>query len=707
MDTVALRDRVAPGDAASAGSGYALAVDIGGTFTDVVLRDGQGATWVDKTLTTHGDLLDGYFTAVNQALAKAGIGADAVDDVLVHATTVVTNALIERKGPPTALLVTEGFRDVLVIRDEHRFDMYDPQIEFPAPLVPPELTFAVSERIRGNGEVLKPVDPQSVEDLIPSLREKGIKSIAVNFLNAYKNSVNEDAVREVFERVAPDIYISLSSDVAPQIREYLRASTTAVNAYTQPITRPYLAALVERLAGDGFPNKPLIMLSSGGIVGAEIAGRYPVRMIESGPAAGALVAGYFADQLGVDDLMAFDMGGTTAKACLIQNREPLVTGFFEVDRRYRFQPGSGYPVTVPSIDLVEIGAGGGSIAWADNLGLLKVGPRSAGSEPGPVCYGRGGTEPTVTDANVVLGLLSAENFLGGDMRLDAAGAAAAYDTLGRTLGISGQEAALGVYRVVGENMAAAVRAHATDRGIDPRGIPVLAFGGAGPVHACYVAELLDSGRVIFPPMASVLSAFGCLVSPVRLDLVRSSIGRLGDLDWDDVARQIESMEDEGRAALAEAGIAAADVRFSYAADMRYFGQANEAGVPLGESPLEHKDDSTLRAGFEREYNKLYGVTLADVAVEVVTWRVQARGPATPRDSRADLGKDPAAPTDHRNVIFEHGTAETAVYTRSDIPEGQDIPGPAVIEERETTIVIPPDWTATVDGMGCVVAKRST
>lgn len=694
-------------EASEVSTGYALAVDIGGTFTDVVLRDSHGATWVDKTLTTPADLLEGYFTAVDQALAKAGVGAEAVDDVLVHATTVVTNALIERKGPPTALLVTEGFRDVLVIRDEHRFDMYDPQIEFPAPLVPRELTFSVAERVRGNGEILQSADPAEVERLVPVLRDKGIKSIAVSFLNAYKNPANEEIVREVLHREAPDILVSLSSDVAPQIREYLRASTTAVNAYTQPITRPYLAALVERLDRDGFSNKPLIMLSSGGIVGAEIAGRYPVRMIESGPAAGALVAGHFADQLGIDDLMAFDMGGTTAKACLIQNREPLVTGFFEVDRRYRFQPGSGYPVTVPSIDLVEIGAGGGSVAWADNLGLLKVGPESAGSEPGPVCYGRGGAQPTVTDASVVMGLLSAENFLGGDMKLDRDAAIAAYDKLGDALGISGSEAALGVFRVVGENMAAAVRAHATDRGIDPRGIPVLAFGGAGPVHACYVADLLDSGTVIFPPMASVLSAFGCLVSPVRLDLVRSSIGTLGRLDWVDIQTQVESMEAEGRAALAEAGIAPGDVRFSYGADMRYFGQANEAGVTLEESPLAHRDDANLRDGFEREYDKLYGVTLADVDVEVVTWRVQARGPATPRDSRPVLPDGPAAPHDERDVLFEHGAVATSVYSRADIPRDQVIPGPAVIEERETTIVVPPGWTAAVNELGCVVAKRNS
>ncbi len=339
------------------------------------------------------------------------------------------------------------------------------------------------------------------------------------------------------------------------MREYLRTSTTVVNAYTMPIARPYLSDLKAQLRARGFGNQPLIMLSSGGVVGAEVAGRFPVRMIESGPAAGALVASYLAEELGIDQLMSFDMGGTTAKACLIQDRRPLVTGAFEVDRRYRFKPGSGIPVTVPAIDMIEIGAGGGSIARVDDLGLLKVGPDSAGSEPGPVCYGRGGREPTVTDADLALGLLSPSSFLGGEMKLDAAGAMEALSGVGEKLGISSDEAALGIYRIVGESMASAVRAHATDRGTDPRGFPLLAFGGAGGLHACYVGELLESESVLFPPMASVLSAFGALVTPARLDLVRGALGQLDNLDWSRVKALVDEMEGEGRQALVEAGIA--------------------------------------------------------------------------------------------------------------------------------------------------------
>ena len=401
---------------------YSLAVDIGGTFTDIVLRHASGQLTVDKTLTTPHDLIEGFFTGVHAVLKSAGLTPRDVDGVVVHATTIVTNALIERKGLATALLVTDGFRDVLRIRNEHRYEMYDPQIEFPEPLVPPELTFGVVERIRADGSVLVEPDLQQVDAVAAQLKARNVRSLAICFLNSFANPANERIVGKRIGELLPDLFVTLSSDVAPQIREFPRASTASVNAYTMPISQPYLRRLSDRLAREHFPNAPLIMLSSGGVVGAETAGRNPVRMIESGPAAGALAACHYAEVLGLDRLMSFDMGGTTAKACLIENGEPLITGLFEVDRRYRFKEGSGLPVTIPSIDMIEIGAGGGSIAHVDALGLLKVGPQSAGSDPGPACYGRGGKEPTVTDADLVLGLLDADNFLGGDMKLDRAAA---------------------------------------------------------------------------------------------------------------------------------------------------------------------------------------------------------------------------------------------------------------------------------------------
>ena len=457
---------------------YSLAVDIGGTFTDIVLR-GSGRLVVDKTLTTHHDLLEGFFLGVHSVLRKAGIGPADIDGVVVHATTVVTNALIERKGPETALIVTEGFRDVLSIRNEHRYEMFDPQIEFPEPLIPRALTFGIAERTLADGEVLLKADRTAIEALAAELVRQGVVSVAVCLLNSYRNPANEQIVGEALEAAAPGLYVTLSSAVAPQIREYPRASTAAVNAYTMPITEPYLRGLAMRLRDEGIPNHPLIMLSSGGVIGAAIAGRNPVRMIESGPAAGALAASYFAERLGLDRLLSFDMGGTTAKACLIEDRKPLVTGHFEVDRVYRFCEGSGMPLTIPSIDMIEIGAGGGSIAHVDALGLLKVGPHSAGSAPGPACYGRGGMGATVTDADLVLGLLDAEHFLGGDMKLDLAAARAAIGRLGEQLGTDIAQTAGGVYRIVAETMASAARTHATDRGVDHRGLPLLAFGGAG------------------------------------------------------------------------------------------------------------------------------------------------------------------------------------------------------------------------------------
>src|ERR1700742_3111620 len=423
---------------------YSLAVDIGGTFTDAVLRGSDGSLVVDKTLTTHHDLLEAFFRSVDLTLAKAGVGAQAIDGVVVHATTVVTNALIERKGPPTALITTLGFRDVLPIRNEHRYEMYDPQIEFAPPLIPRELSFEVDERVLADGDVLRGVDEAEVAALVPALRAAGVASVAICLINAFRNGANEQRVAEVLRREAPELYLSLSSAVAPQIREYPRASTTAINAYTTPITEPYLRGLAVGLEEKRVANRPLIMLSSGGVIGAEIAGRNPVRMIESGPAAGALAAAFYAERLWLDRLLSFDMGGTTAKACMIEDRKPLVAGSFEVDRMYRFCEGSGMPLTIPSIDMIEIGAGGGSIASVDDLGLLKVGPRSAGSQPGPACYGRGGRDATVTDADLVLGLLDADNFLGGDMPLDKPAAEAAMDRLGVELGTGRAQTAAGV-----------------------------------------------------------------------------------------------------------------------------------------------------------------------------------------------------------------------------------------------------------------------
>ncbi|PLS21494.1 hydantoinase/oxoprolinase family protein [Neptunicoccus cionae] len=685
---------------------HSLAIDIGGTFTDAVLLSSDGQSYVDKTLTTHNNLLEGFFRGVDLVLGRAGLTAKDVDDVVVHATTVVTNALIERKGPPVALILTEGFRDVLYIREEHRYDMYDPQIEFAEPLIPSDRTFTLKERTFADGSVGTPVDADAVRDVILQCREKGIVSVAVCFLNSYRNGANEDDVRRIFAQEAPDIYVSLSSVIAPQMREYLRASTVAINAYTVPITRPYLTALIEELKTRGFNQQPLIMLSNGGVIGAERASTMPVRMIESGPAAGALVACYFSRIFDIPDLISFDMGGTTAKACLVQNHEPLVTGTFEVDRRYRFKPGSGMPITVPSIDMIEIGAGGGSIASVDDLGLLKIGPESAGSMPGPVSYGRGGTDPCVTDADLVLGVLDADNFLGGDMALDLAGAQAAYDALGDALSLPRHQAAWGVFEVVCEQMAAATRTHATERGIDYRGMPLLAFGGAGPVHACMVAELTSSTKVIYPPLASVLSAFGTLVTPAQIDLVRSHVSPLESLDWDAVDTLLDAMTGEGAAALAEAGIREEDFHFGFALEMRYLGQQSEVRITLDLDPRKSRDSDAIKELFEAEYLRQYGLKLDGMKIETVNWLVTASGVQPDRNASKSAGADTSGPKGTRPVYIRGEAQDVPVWSRDAITPNDSIIGPVIIEERETTIFVLEGWTVTYHESGSLVAEKS-
>jgi N-methylhydantoinase A len=688
-------------------SRYALAVDIGGTFTDVVLRSATGQTVVDKTLTTPESLDIGFFRAIDSVLKKAGVPPAAVTDVIVHATTVVTNAVIERKGPKTALLVTEGFRDILTIRDEHRYEMFDPQIEFPEPLVPRELTFGVPERTLATGEVLTALDAGKATSTIEELKREGVVSVAVSFLNAYINPANEIAMRDLIAKHAPGMYVSISSDVAPQIREYPRTSTVAMNAYTAPITGPYLEALRSGLKQRGFANDPLIMLSNGGVIGIDIASQFPVRMVESGPAAGALAAAYFADVLGLERLLSFDMGGTTAKACIIEDRQPLVVGDFEVDRIYRFKSGSGLPILIPSVDMIEIGAGGGSIASVSDLGLLKVGPQSAGSTPGPVAYGRGGENPTVTDADLVLGYLSADNFLGGDMKLDRAGAERQLGKLAAALGTTTLDAAAGIYRVVGESMTAAARAHAVDRGIDYRGLPLFAFGGAGPVHACYVADLLDSPVVIYPPLASVLSAFGTLVTPPRLDLSRGALARLSALDWKLADDIFTRLVDDGRKGLAGAGCAASDITYRFGADMRYFGQQNEITAWFESDPRRKHDAAWLREVFEQGYERLYSLRLPEVDIEIVSWRIVATGPAASRDSVPVLQTAPGKPRGRRKARFNGNDVDAPVYARSDLAFQQVVAGPAIIEERETTIIILPGWNARVDRTGCIMASKES
>ncbi len=688
---------------------WRLAVDIGGTFTDVVLLDASsGRVVVDKTLTTPSAPLDGVRAGVTQLLAKAGVSPSDITAPIVHATTLITNALIEGKTGRAGLVTTKGFGDTLLIRDEHRYDMYDLQIEFPAPPIARDLTFELDERTGAEGVVLTSPSRADLERLTAELAAADVESVAVCLLNSYVNADNERIVADHL-RSELGVPVCISAEISPQIREYPRMVTTACNAATMPVIGPYLEELQKWLAAEGFGGSVLMMLSNGGVVSADDAARGPIRLVESGPAAGALAGSWFARRLGVDRLLCFDMGGTTAKACLIEHGEPELTNTFEVARAYRFKKGSGYPVSVPSVDLVEIGAGGGSLSWVDQFGLLKVGPESAGADPGPASYGRGGTTPAVTDTDVVLGLLDPAAFLGGDMPLDAGLAETAIASVADALGLSTIDTAAGIHEVVNQNMAAAARMHAVEMGVDLRGITLIAFGGAGPVHACGVADLLESDRVIFPVNASVLSAFGTLVSPVRIDLARSLPRLIDEIDAAERDTLLDALRDEGRRVLSAAGAADADVVFRYGVDARYAGQGNEITVWVGEGASWPATPEQVHEAFETEYRRIYGLAIPDVLVEAVTWRLSASAPASTVEPDATLpASSDATPTSHRPMVFGRGQAaiDTPVYQRTALGAGARFAGPAVVEERETTTVIRPGWTVEVAIDGSLIADRS-
>src|SRR5215831_495009 len=541
-------------------SGSRIGVDIGGTFTDLVWVDeGTGAVRVVKLLTTPKEPAQAVEQGVVTLLYEVGSAPGSVKS-LIHGTTLATNAIIERKGAKTGLLTTAGFRDALEIGREGRYDMYDLFIDPPSPLVPRRLRLEVRERILADGSVLSPLDESSVRAALATLIAEGVEAIAVSLLHAYRNPAHERAVAALIERVAPGLPVSCSSDVVPEIREYERTSTTVANVYVMPLMARYLDDLERKLAEQGLRGNFYVMLSSGGIATPDTAKRVPVRLVESGPAAGALAAARVAREAGESRMLSFDMGGTTAKACVIDGGQPLIAREFEVARADRFKRGSGLPIRVPVIELIEIGAGGGSVARIDSLGLLKVGPESAGADPGPACYALGGREPTVTDADLVLGYLDPEFFLGGRMRLDVEAARRAIEErIARRLGLSLTEAAWGIHRVVNENMAAAARIHGIERGKDLRAYPLFAFGGAGPVHAWHVGRILKVPRILLPFGAGAISAWGLLVAPLAFDFIRTAPLRLDGADWSRINRLFAEMETEGRSVLRAAGVAEGEI----------------------------------------------------------------------------------------------------------------------------------------------------
>jgi len=688
---------------------YRIGSDIGGTFTDLILASEDGQTFqVGKVLTTPDRPDDAVVAGIQAVVGASGVPAAQVSHVL-HGTTLFTNALIERTGARTALVTTKGFRDAIEIAREHRYDMYDLYMQRPRPIAPRHLRFELDERVLVDGSVRHAVDPAEVWRLADRLRTERIEAVGVCLLHAYANPAHERLVGTILREALPDTAVTLSSEVVPEIREYERTSTTLANVYVQRLAQQYLERLRDRLRGIGVGGGLFIMQSNGGLCEAETGGRYPVRLIESGPAAGALAAAHYGALLGHKDLLSFDMGGTTAKACVISDGEPLVSPEFEIDRRYRFKKGSGLPIKVPVIEMIEIGTGGGSIARVDALRRLRVGPESAGARPGPVCYGLGGADPTVTDADLVLGYLDPDFFLGGEMRLDRDAARHAIaERVGKPLGLDPVEAAWGIHQLANESMAGAARIHAIERGKDVERFPIFAFGGAGPVHALGVARILQSPSVIFPLGAGVMSAVGFLVAPLSFDFVRTLPGVLDALDWGAIAGTVAEMEAEGRAILGRT-IAADRIRFRRFADMRYRKQGYEIRVPIPDGLLHASRRDEIRRNFESAYRAIYGHTVRDAPVEAVSWRVVAQGPRPslrlPTSARGGRNARAARKGVRRVYVSDaRGYTEVPVYDRYALGAGATLEGPAVIEERESTVVVGAVARIRVDDAANVIVE---
>ncbi|WP_210490881.1 hydantoinase/oxoprolinase family protein [Microvirga antarctica] len=688
-------------------SRYRLGFDVGGTFTDFMLVDQEtGTTFLNKCLTTPDDPSRGVMDGLLPLLDRAGVGGDDVD-IAIHATTLITNALIERKGARTALLTTQGFRDVLEMGTEVRYDIYDLFLQKPELLVPRSRRYEVTERLDKDGKVLTALDEDGVRAVAQQLREDGAQALAIVFLHAFRNAAHELRAAEIIAEELPDLTVSISSAVAPEIREYERMSTTTANAYVQPITRAYIDTIQRRLREMGYPRNLYLMISSGGIAGGQTAKDFPIRMLESGPTAGVLAGIHYGRQMGIGSLVTFDMGGTTAKIALVKNYEAAKSNVFEVGRVARFKKGSGLPVKVPMVELIEIGAGGGSIAHVDQLGLLKVGPLSAGADPGPACYGRGGSLPTVTDANLVLGYYDPNFFLGGAMSLDVEAARKALETqLGGVLGLSAEQCARGIYEVVTQNMLAATKVHIAERGEDPRKFFLFAFGGAGPAHAYELARLLHMRGVIVPAGAGATSAAGLVTAAVSFDYARSLLGRLDRLPWEEVRRVFDAMAEEGLQVLEGAGVArdAPGVVVKHQMDLRHKGQGHEVTVTVPADVIADGQIDRIAEIFYATHREKYGHAHENLPLELVTCRttVGAAAPEIPmkRLPEATETADVAQKGTRPAYFGELGRfVETPVYDRYALRPGMLLRGPAIVEERECTVVAGPSAGLRIDAFG--------
>ena len=681
-----------------------LAVDIGGSFTDVVLMTGAHYHSVKVPTTPHAPE-EGVMQGVREILAVTATPFDKLD-LFILGTTLATNALIERKGARTALLTTAGFRDSLEIGTESRFAQYDIFLEKPTPLVERRLRLGIPERVNAQGQVLVPLDEQAVVDLVPVLRAEQIESLAICFLHSYVNPAHERRAAEILKEYLPDLWITLSSEVCPEIREYERASTTCANAYVQPSVARALLSLRAGVQAAGMRCPFYLMTSSGAIATLEQGARHPVRLIESGPAGGAILAQQIAEQCGFRRALSFDMGGTTAKICFVDDYRPQLSRSFEFDRKYRFMKGSGLPIRIPVIEMVEIGAGGGSIARIDHLDRIQVGPESAVSDPGPACFGRGGKHPTVTDANCVLGLLDPRRFASGKVHLEPQ---LAHDAVVRDLGrLMGDEATPGAHaitEIVAENMANAARVHAVELGKAVQDYSMIAFGGAAPLHAARLASKLGIRHVVIPHAASVGSAIGFLWAPVAYQAVRSQHQRLQAMDTDAINTLLHGMHEEALAAVQEAAPTGSRLTVERVAYARYIGQGHEIPIELPEGLLDSDSGEAIRERFEAHYRELYGMAVPNVGLEVMTWTVTV---STVPDTRAGTGgvsaASKASASRLRTMIDTSGEIrpiEVPEYEREDLSPGTRLTGPALVAEDQTTTVIPHTFSAWTDSFGCL------
>ncbi|MEP3635083.1 MAG: hydantoinase/oxoprolinase family protein [Shimia thalassica] len=679
-----------------------LGVDIGGTFTDVVLEK-NGEPFSTKVLTTYAAPENAIIDGMHQVCEQAGVTPSQIDQI-IHGTTLATNALIERRGAKTALITTEGFRDVIEMRTESRFEQYDLNLNLPDPLLPRQRRFTVPGRVDANGQVLIDLDRSDVEAVVEKIAQGGFESVAVGLIHSYLNPAHEQLVRDVLQEKLPEVSVSISSEVSPQMREYERFNTVVANAYIKPLMASYLGRLEERLKGEGVACRIFLMHSGGGIISIQNAADFPVRLVESGPAGGAVFAAHIAARYEIDKVLSFDMGGTTAKICLIKNQTPKTSRVFEVARTYRFKKGSGMPISIPVIDMVEIGAGGGSLAHVDSMRQIRVGPESAGSEPGPACYGRGGEKPGVTDADLVLGKLDPDNFAGGSIKLHPEESKSALrNHVGETLDMDAVESAFGVAEVVDENMANAARVHAVENGEDLSEYTMIAFGGAAPLHAGRLCEKLGVERLLVPPGAGVGSAIGFLRAPFSFEANRSVYMTLSDFDPDKISALLRDLQAEATGFVRTCD-EVSPILSEFKVYMRYTGQGWEIPIELTEEQAMAPDAATFEARFIEDYTKLFGRPVEGMDIEITVWSVNA---TTPPEEVARVSETEAAGTatqEGTRPLFDAAKAQyldAGIIRRDLMQTGQCAHGPAAVTEAETTIIVPASRYAIRQPDGCI------